>query len=286
MTKFFRFLTGEINGFYLRAIHDLLNDYSSDIYETLRYMSLVQFYLEYEGVPVGTMPISDSDVKGIAAIAGVFNQYVSAESNKGSILFTPSKIVNGYECSDRALYNMNTESFKFVRTNQDIYASDIVTLSSPTLRASLVPEDAPVLGYIAEDAIFFNADGSINTSAISPTPPVGKAYYPYYGENYLFLAEMFLVEAYLDPLTFKKMFETYQVVRYNGPNIKSILDATSIICEDYIHDIRFEAVGTKIILYYKLNLESELVSKVKKLFVWRKFMERKFKYITLSEVLT
>jgi hypothetical protein len=285
VTKFFRFLTGEINGFYLRAIHDILNEYSSDIYETLCYMSLVQFYLEDEGVPVGTIPIADSDVKGIAAIAGVFNQYVSAESNKGSILFTSSKIVDGYEYSDRALYNMPTESFKFVRTNQDIYASDIVTLSSPTLRASLVPEGTPVIGYIAEDAVFFNADGSINTSAISPTPPVGKAYYPYYGENYLFLAETFLVEAYLDPLTFKKMLETYQVVRYNGPNIKSILDATSIICEDYIQDIRFESVGTKIILYYQLNQESELISKIKKLFVWRKFMERKFKYITLSEVI-
>lgn len=286
MKEFFRYLSGEINGFYLKTIHDMLNSYTGYIKDELMYLNQVQFKLDKEDVKLNEIPMKEEDIRGIAKIAGVFNQFVSAESNLGSLVFTNSKIVQNNQYSDRGLFDIKKEAFKFVRTTQDIYASDIVTLSSPTLRASFVPEGTPIVGYIAEDAVFFDEYGNVNLSIIQPNPPSNKAYYPFYGLQFLHLAELFLVEAYLDIYTFKKLFEIYQYIRYNGPNIASLLEASITLCKDYIIDIHFETVQNRIVLYYRLNQESELENKIKKLFVWRLFVRRKFKTFVLSEVIT
>ena len=204
MKRVFRFLDGTLNGFYLKNIHHCLHEFSQSfvsfclscifrIQDGRRCSRRRNFYRR-EGY------------KKSWCFCGVFPPYISSESNKGSILFTPRFVVNGKEYSERALRDRIYEVFRFYRTNQGVYTDDIVTLSSPQLQASFVPSGTPILGYIPDDVSMFTTDGQIIHENILDEPPVGQAWYPYYGDNFLFLAETFLIEAYIAKDTFMDLF--------------------------------------------------------------------------------
>lgn len=283
MKLLFRNLTAEINGFYLSALHHFLNSYTEDIKEFITYLTNVQFKTESEDISGVEVPMRDEDIRGIAKICGVFNPFISAESNLGSLLFTTSKTVSGVEYSERGLFDMNSESFKFLRTTTGTYTTDIVTLASNILKASLVPEGAPILGYIAEGTTVLTTDGHLIYENILAEPPIGVAYYNFYGEQYLILAETFLIEAFLDTDTFKAMVETYQRIRYNGVSIVDLVYVTNLLMGDYVYDVYFESTGYVQQMHYKLDIESELVGKTKRVFIWKDLLEKKFKQIVAVE---
>ena len=284
MKALFRYLTSEINGFYLAGLHNFLNSYTEYLKPYMAYMDRVQFKTEDEDISGSEIPMSDDDIRGIGRIAGVVNPLISAESNTGSILFTTSKIVDGVEYSERGLYDVETESFKFFRTNGGTYTDDIVTLANAALKSSLVPHGTPIFGYIADGTDVLTEDGQIIEANILADPPVGVAYYPWYGPEYLFLAENFIIEAFLDIETYKKLFEVYQKIRYNGASIKTLAEITEVIMEDYAQDIYFESNGVYILMYYTLNIESELQDKLKRLYAWLAVLAEKFKQIVPQEV--
>jgi hypothetical protein len=283
MKKIFRYLTAEINGFYLSSLHNFMNDYITPVLAYCQYLSNVQFKTESDELSGYEEPMEDSDIRGIAKTCGVFNPFISAESNLGSLLFTTSKKVSGIEYSERGLFDMKSESFKFFRTNQGVYTTDIVSLASSVLRASLVPENAPVLGYIEEGTQVLTEDGQLIYENILADPPVGKAYYNFYGEKYLILAETFLIEAFLDTDTFKSMVETYQRIRYNGVSIKELVFITKLLMQDYVCDVYFVASGSIQEMHYKLDIESELPGKTKRVFIWRDLLDKKFKQLVAVE---
>jgi len=166
-----------------------------------------------------------------------------------------------------------------------VYTDDIVTLANAALKSSLVPEGTPILGYIADGTDVLTEQGQIIEANILAEPPVGVAYYPWYGPNYLFLAENFIIESLLDVETYKRVLEIYQRVRYNGSSIKELASFTEVLLGDFVRDIHFESEGIYIIMHYTLNQESELPDKVKRLYVWLLVMEEKFKQIVPQEAL-
>ena len=283
MKRVFRFLDGTLNGFYLKNIHHCLHEFAQSFVSLFAYHASFVLKMD-EDVLEGETSIEEKDIKNLGVFAGVFPPYISSESNKGSILFTPSFIVNGKEYSERALRDRIYEVFRFYRTNQGVYTDDIVTLSSPQLQASFVPSGTPILGYIPDDVSMFTSDGQIIHENILDEPPEGKAWYPYYGDNFLFLAETFLIEAYIAKDTFMDLFFSYQRIRYNGASFKEFVFLTNLIMGDYIKDVYVETFPNRVIFFYSFNELAPLQNKVRRAFIWKYIIETKFKQVVLEEV--
>lgn len=283
MKSIFRYLNAEFNGFFVTAYHRALEGLTGDMKELFSYMRKVQLKLESEDIGSGEVPISEEDLKGIGTIAGLFVPFISAESNVGSLVFTKETTVNGNNYAERGLFDMNGETFKYVRTDAGAYQSDITSLAGERLRASFVPDGAPILGYIADGTVAFTEDGRIIPEAILASPPADKAYVPYYGEKYLFLAETFLIKSYIDIETYKNLLLSLQRIRYGGSSLAELVYLTELLLEDYLYDISFESYARSVKMKYKINEESEISGKVKKLYVWKHIVEMKFKQIYAVE---
>jgi hypothetical protein len=248
---------------------------------------MTSFVLKMEEVVLDNeTSISEEDIKNLGTFAGVFPPYISSESNKGSILFTPSFKVNGIEYSERGLRDRILEAFRFFRTSPGEYTDDIVTLSSQQLQASFVPEGTPILGYIPDDVEMFTTDGQIIHENILDSPPSGQAWYPYYGDNFLFLAESFLIEAYVSKEVFMDLFFSYQKIRYNGVSLEEFVFLTNLVMGDYVNSIWLEAFSNRIIVHYKLDELALLKDKVRRTFIWKEIIKIKFKQFVLLEDLT
>ena len=190
---FFRFLRGEINGFYLNSIHNVFNRYAENIKAFFSFFNKQQFA---EG------KIDVEYLYGLGQFAGILLPKLQKEDSISSLRMTNSFKVSGIEFSERGLFNTNTEQFQFynlndttsavfvfVRTNQEGCATDINTESNSFSRSSLVGNETP-LGYIsAIETDLFDSYGNIKKDKILATPPANSPYVEYYGDNFLFLSE-------------------------------------------------------------------------------------------------
>ena len=191
---FFRFLRGELNGFYIQNINQSANEYTKDIKKFLSEFKSQQF--EYG-------KIDDKSLYGLGTFAGIFLPRLSRAEALSSIRMTESHIENGFECSERGLFDTNLELFQFfhcaddtvaffffVRTNQDSYNNDINTQATNLNRTSLVGNSDTVLGYISsEETDLFDEDGNVKPEKVLSAPPAGVAYSEYYGDEFLMLSE-------------------------------------------------------------------------------------------------
>lgn len=191
---FFRFLRGELNGFYIQNINQSANEYTKDIKKFLSEFKSQQF--EYG-------KIDDKSLYGLGTFAGIFLPRLSRAEALSSIRMTESHIENGFECSERGLFDTNLELFQFfhcaddtvaffffIRTNQDSYNNDINTQATNLNRTSLVGNSDTVLGYISsEETDLFDEDGNVNPEKVLSAPPAGVAYSEYYGDEFLMLSE-------------------------------------------------------------------------------------------------
>lgn len=192
--EFFRFLRGELNGFYLKNINQLANTYAKDIKKFLADFKNQQF--EYG-------KIDDKTLYGLGAFAGIFLPRLSRAEALSSIRTSESHIEDNFEFSERGLFDTSTETFQFfhctddtvdffifIRTNQESYDNDINTQATNLNRSSLVSDSDTVLGYISsEETDLFDEDGNIKSEKVLSTPPEGVAYSDYYGDEFLFLSE-------------------------------------------------------------------------------------------------
>lgn len=190
---FFRFLRGELNGYYLNRINDTMNSFSSDIKKFLSEFKTQQF--EYG-------KISNETMYNIGKFASIFLLRLKSAETLTALYMTDSHIVDGCEFSERGLYKIADEVFEFfhteddsgayyifVHTTQEEYTDDINTLATARNRSSLVG-DEPVLGYISSsETDLFDAEGNIKSEKILSTPPADEAYADYYGNNFLYLSE-------------------------------------------------------------------------------------------------
>lgn len=282
MKKLFRFLRGELNGFYIKNISYCLNNVTKEIESLLSYFWLVQFKNPTE-VTLNELPISEQDLLGIGRFAGIFMPTVTADSTSGSLRLSNSNIINGINYSERGLFERYKENWTYFRTNQNIYTDDISTLATRDRQAGFVPEGQPILGYIEEGVNMFDENGYIIESLILPSPPVGKAYSPYYGEKFMHLAEVFTLIQELGYDTYMLLFTNMQYIMYNGVNIRSFLRLTELLVSDYVEDITIEADINRYIVNYTLNYDTELDNRVRRLFAWQYIIKQTYKLFVLQE---
>lgn len=191
---FFRWLRGELNGFYITNINGAMNNSTKDVKAFLSEFKAQQFEIG---------KIKDSDLYGLGKFAGIFLPRLSRAESLSSLRMTESHVENGFEFSERGLFDTNLESFFFfhtqddttvyfffVRTNQDAYNNDINTLATNLNRSSLVGNSDTVLGYISsEETDLFDEIGNVKPEKVLSAPPSGVAYSEYYGDEFLLLSE-------------------------------------------------------------------------------------------------
>lgn len=191
---FFRWLRGELNGYYITNINGAVNDSTKDV---------KKFLSEFKAQQFETGKIRDSDLYGLGKFAGIFLPRLSRAESLASLRMTESFVKDGFEFSERGLFNTELENFSFfhtqddttvyfffVRTNQDTYNNDINTLATNLNRSSLVGNSDTVLGYISsEETDLFDEIGNVKPEKVLSAPPSGVAYSEYYGDEFLLLSE-------------------------------------------------------------------------------------------------
>jgi len=285
MKKIFRFLRGELNGFYIKNISYCLNNVTRDIEELLKYFWRVQFKNPTE-VTDKELPISEHDLLGIGRFAGIFMPTITADSTSGSLRFSDAHIIDGINYSERGLFERFKEDWTYFRTNQNTYTDDISTLATRDMQTGFVPEGQPILGYIEEGVDMFDENGYIRTDLILPSPPVGKAYSPYYGEQFMHLAEVFTIIQELGYDTYMTLFTNMQYIMYNGVNVRSFLRITDSLVSGYVENITIEADTNRYIVEYTINNESEIDNRIKRLFAWQYIIKQTYKLFVLQERVT
>lgn len=191
---FFRWLRGELNGFYVTNINGALNESTKDIKD---------FLADFKAQQFENGKISDKNLYGLGKFAGIFLPRLSRAESLASLRMTESFVKDGFEFSERGLFNTALENFSFfhteddttvyfafVRTSQDSYNNDINTQATNLKRSSLVGDSDTVLGYISsEETDLFDDIGNVNPDKVLSAPPSGVAYSEYYGDEFLMLSE-------------------------------------------------------------------------------------------------
>lgn len=273
---FFRFLRGELNGWYLIQINDAINLTMKEVKAFFTKWNNMQFNDE--------MP--EEYVKGLGLFAGVYVPIVDI-SYQFYMFMSESYVVNGVQRSERGLFNTNLERFEFVHTEQDDYAEDINTLATSTLKSSLVGDET-VLGYISEDAEnVLLPDGTVNPDVILETPPSNKAYTEYYGNQFLFLEESASeVNAELEKELYRQLSEAMQSVRYNHDNLISLCKIIELLCPNgfiKITDVESNVTGGYLIIKYMKDLNVDIDHKTHRETMFKYIVSEKFPSVSLVE---
>lgn len=272
--EFFRFLRGELNGYYFTNMNNALNLAVGSIKEFFAFWKNMQFD--------STMP--QEYVNGLGKFAGVYLPIVDV----GFLFFifmTESHVVNGVQRSERGLYNVVNEMFEFYHTEQDDYADDINTLATPMLKSSMVGTE-PVLGYISEDATdVLLPDGTVNPEVILSEPPSNKAYTEYYGNQFLFLEEESTeVTADLEKELYQQLIASMQYIRYNHSNLKSLCKVVEILCPDgfvTIISIENNFSSHSVNVIYTADYSVPLSHKLHREALFKFIIKQKFPEVTL-----
>lgn len=226
---FFRFLRGELNGYYVTRLNNCLNIFTENVKSALIIFKKMQFN-------IASMDIDT--IYNIGTFAGVHLLRLSSGEAYGAMRMTEGYIEDGNERSERGLLKRDTETFEFVHTEQDDYTDDINTLATSDRRSSLIGNEA-LRGYISSDNNdVLDENGNVKPEAILTTPPQGVAYSEFYGNQFLFLSEQTNAVSNINPVLFLELYKVMQYIRYNGVNIKSFAQMVSILCPDNFASIK------------------------------------------------
>ena len=285
MKAFFRFLRGELNGFYVQKLNAVNNLFSDSIKTFLSHFANMQFVTEAEAKD-GEVPIDNAMIKGIGVIAGAFPPYVMQESLSGALRFTGSHIVNGKEYSERGLYNVEGQAFNFIRTDEQEYTSDINTQATSAERSSLVEADREPIGYFPEGETVIRDDGSIDYSKLMSSPRPNHADAPFYGDIFLYLSETYPVLGITDMQVMLYVIKAMQWVRYNGMNIASLTEFAKIICPDFLFiiDIDWTTLYAHGVVEYGIDEEYETSNKLLRENIFKALAQKKFSQLAFSQV--
>jgi hypothetical protein len=108
----FRFLRGELNGYYITNIHNAMNEYAKDTMRFLYNFDKQQFNLA---------SMSRETLYNLGKFAGIWLPRRPTSEVRTSPYMTEGHIVDGKEFSERGLFNTETESFDFVHTGMNVY---------------------------------------------------------------------------------------------------------------------------------------------------------------------
>lgn len=197
----FRFLRGEINGFYLQNFYNSLNLLSKKLSDFLVKFSQQQFK---EGE-------LDSDyLFGLGKFAGIYIPHFQSTESYIALRMTESYVENEEEFSERGLFNKPSELFEFFHLKLDelphftfenetptdvayfsypLVTGDINEEATYLMRSSLVG-DEEAIGFISEnEQDIFDELGRVKEESILSSPPQNLAYTEFYGDNFLLLSE-------------------------------------------------------------------------------------------------
>ena len=285
MKAFFRFLRGELNGFYVQKLNAVNNLFSDSIKTFLSHFANMQFVTEAEAKD-GEVPIDNAMINGIGVIAGAFPPDVMQESLSDALRFTGSHIVNGKEYSERGLYNVEGRAFNFIRTDEQEYTSDINTQATSAERSSLVEADREPIGYFPEGETVIRDDGSIDYSKLMSSPRPNHADAPFYGDIFLYLSETYPVLGITDMQVMLYVIKAMQWVRYNGMNIASLTEFAKIICPDFLFiiDIDWTTLYAHGVVEYGIDEEYETSDKLLRENIFKALAQKKFSQLAFSQV--
>lgn len=274
----FRFLRGELNGYYLTNIHNSLNVYSEDI---------KKFFIDFQNQQLELGKISEETLYNLGKFASVFLPRRPVSESRTSLYMTDSHEVDGVEYSERGLFNIDSESFEFVHTSPSITYPDINTLATEDKRSSLVG-DEQVRGYISENETdVLDDEGKVRPDKVLDEPPSEGAYSEFYGNQFLFLSEGDTVYEKIAPSLFIELFKALQWIRYNGASIASLARIIGILCPEglvTVDSIEVGGDGKFVYVYYNYDNSSPVTNKEARLALLQYIINIKFKQIVLSEV--
>lgn len=274
----FRFLRGELNGFYITNLYNSLNVYSADI---------KKFFVDFQNQQFAEGKISNETLYNLGKFASVFLPRRPVAESRTSLYMTDSHIVDGVEFSERGLFNTDNENFEFVHTDPSITSPDINTLATNKKRSSLVGDEEPI-GFISQDETDVIDDNSeVRPEKVLSEPPQGKAYSEFYGNQFLFLSEGDTVYETISPALFIELFKALQWIRYNGVSLTSLVKVVSVICPEGLVKIdrtTVSADGKAIYVYYVYDSESTATDKESRLALLEYIIGLKFKQTVLVEV--
>ena len=269
---FFRWLRGELNGFYVTKINGALNESTKDIKD---------FLSEFKAQQFEKGKISDKNLYGLGKFAGIFLPRVSKTESSASFRMTESFVVDGFECSERGLFNTAVENFSFFPETDDINL-----LAKPAQRSSMVGDET-LIGYISsEETNVLDDNVYVRREKISATPPEGVAYSDYYGDQFMFLSEAETTYSNLEPSLYIELFKALQWIRYNGVSIKSLGRIVSIICPDGLVKLgRVETApdGKHWNIYYSYDDTVDIPMKQQRLNLLEFIVNLKFVQVKLVE---
>ena len=269
---FFRWLRGELNGFYVTNINGALNEGTKDIKD---------FLSEFKAQQFENGKISDKNLYGLGKFAGIFLPRLSRAESLASLRMTESFVVDGFECSERGLFNTGLENFSFFPETDDINL-----LATPTMRSSMVGNET-LIGYISsEETNVLDDNGNVRREKISATPPEGAAYSDYYGDQFMFLSEAEASYSNLEPSLYIELFKALQWIRYNGASIKSLGRITSLICPDglvKLGEVETASDGKHWNVYYDYDDTVDITLKQQRLSLLEFIVNLKFVQVKLVE---
>lgn len=274
----FRFLRGELNGYYITNLHNSLNEYSKDIRK---------FFVDFQNQQFESGKLTDETLYNLGKFASVFLPRRSVAVSRTALYMTDSYIVDGVEYSERGLYNTQTEGFEFVHTDPSIETPDINTLATSTKRSSLVG-DEEVIGYISsQETDVLDDEGRVRPEKVLPNPPEGVAYSEYYGDKFLYLSEGDTVYENIAPNLFIELFKALQWIRYNGSSISSLVRIINVLCPYGLVKIDHMEVSDDskaIQVYYIYDTDSPTTDKESRFALLEYLVNLKFKRVILVEV--
>ena len=314
---FFRYIRGELlNGFYIRKLNLVANGLNSLIHLRAELLYWMKFQFETTSE---AFPIRHADLVGIAQIGGILNIRGASSFLRGWFRLSESYLVGAKNRSERGLLQQDLGSLVYMRTELDDYPTDISTIATSALpdalRMSLIPPDAVPVGYVWGDAAAVLLEtGMVDDNFINPTPPDGylldpvtnqwywpldyqtdppPIYAPWYGNQYLPLANNYPYLTTLPDAILLAIFEAHQEIKYNGLGLKYLFTITERTISDLITDLELELLeaypGTEFqTWYYKLSF-----TRIEENFTindgwgrfsaWVYFIESKYPFIQFNE---
>lgn len=227
----FRYLRGEINGFYLTSLHNSLNTFTQNVKD---------FLISYRKMQFNTQTMDAQTIYNLGKFASIFTPRTPRSEASTSVYLTDSAVVGGVEFSERGLYDTENERFDFEHTDESITSPDINTLATTTKRSSLVGTES-VAGYIAESETDVLSDsGSVRINKVMSEPPEQEGYSDFFGNKFLFLSEGEMTYENVSARVFYELFKAEQWIRYNGCSLKSLVRLIEILCPNGL--VRIQAV--------------------------------------------
>lgn len=273
---FFRFLRGELNGFYIQSLNQALNEYTKDIRD---------FEVYFKNMQLEKGKIDDDSLYGLSSFAGVFLPRLARAISISAIRMTESHVVDNVEYSERGLLDTQEDVFRFVHTEQG-ELPDINTLATEDLRSSLVG-DEQVIGYIAEDETdVLDGDGKVRPEKVLYSPPGNKAYSEFYGNQFLFLVEEETTYEKLEADLFIDLFKVMQYMRYNGVSLEALKRMIEVICPKglvKINTIRVSADAKHLEITYIYDGDVEVNLKAMRLSLLKYIIQIKFPQLRFYE---